>query len=121
MMVVVTAANISDPAGGQVLFAKLQRRRLWFNRLWLIYTDGTYRGKAFIQSVFDTYGWLLEAVMRSDKQQGFRVLPKRWLVERTFGWLNGCRRLSKDYEGLPETSETFIYLAMIRLMLKRLA
>ena len=121
MMVVVTAANISDLAGGQVLFAKLQRRRLWFNRLWLIYTDGTYRGKAFIQSVFDTYGWLLEAVMCSDKQQGFSVLPKRWIVERTFGWLNGCRRLSKDYEGLPETSETFIYLAMIRLMLKRLA
>ena len=60
-------------------------------------------------------------MMRSDSQRGVRVLPKRWIVERTFGWLNGCRRLSKDYEELPETSETFIYLAMIRLMLQRLA
>ena len=121
IMVVVTAANVSDPAGAQTLFARLKRKRLWLKRLWLIYTDGTYRGKTFVQSVFDTYGWLLEAVMRSDSQRGFRVLPKRWIVERTFGWLNGCRRLSKDYEGLPETSETFIYLAMIRLMLKQLA
>ena len=60
-------------------------------------------------------------MMRSDSQRGVRVLPKRWIVERTFGWLNGCRRLSIDYEGLPETLETFIYLAMIRLMLQRLA
>ena len=52
---------------------------------------------------------------------GFVHLPKRWVVERTFGWLNWCRRLSKDYERLPETSETFIYIAMIRIMVRRLA
>jgi transposase len=51
----------------------------------------------------------------------FIYLPKRWVVERTFGWLNWCRRLSKDYERLPETSETFIYIAMIRIMVRRLA
>ncbi|MBW4478448.1 MAG: transposase [Tolypothrix brevis GSE-NOS-MK-07-07A] len=53
--------------------------------------------------------------------QGFVHLPKRWVVERTFGWLNWCRRLSKDYERLPENSETFIYIAMIRIMVRRLA
>lgn len=61
------------------------------------------------------------AVLRRDHDQGFCVLPKRWIVERTFGWMQWCRRLSKDYERLPHTSETFIYLAMIRIMLKRLA
>ena len=55
------------------------------------------------------------------EQKGFVILPKRWLVERTFGWFNWCRRLSKDYEILPETTEAFIYVAMIRLMLKQLA
>ena len=109
VMVVVTAANVSDPAGAQTLLSRLQGQRRYFKRLWLIYTDGTYRGKAFVKKVFDTYRWLLKAVMRSDRQRGFRVLPKRWIVERTFGWLQWCRRLSKDYEGLPETSETFIY------------
>jgi transposase len=53
--------------------------------------------------------------------KGFKLLPKRWVVERTWGWLNWSRRLSKDYEVLPETSETFIYVAMIRIMLRRLA
>jgi transposase len=63
---------------------------------------------------------LLEIVKRPVGQKGFRVLPKRWIVERTFGWLMKQRRLARDYEYLPETSETFIYLAMIRLMLRRL-
>jgi len=63
----------------------------------------------------------LEIVKRSDAQKGFSVLPRRWVVERTFGWLGRHRRLSKDYEHLPATSETLIRLAMIRLMLGRLA
>jgi transposase len=63
---------------------------------------------------------LLEIVKRPDDQKGFSVLPKRWIVERTFGWLMKQRRLVRDYEYLPETSESFIYLAMIRLMLRRL-
>lgn len=71
--------------------------------------------------MFDTYHWILEVVLRKDQQKGFQVLPMRWLVERTFAWLSNCRRLSRDYEALPQSSETFIYLAMIRLMLKRLA
>lgn len=69
----------------------------------------------------DTYRWVLETIKRSEPAKGFVLLPKRWVVERTWGWLNWSRRLSKDYEILPETSETFIYVSMIRLMLRRLA
>ena len=69
----------------------------------------------------DTYRWILETIKRSEPAKGFVLLPKRWAVERTWGCLNWSRRLSKDYEVLPETSETFIYVAMIRLMLRRLA
>jgi putative transposase len=74
-----------------------------------------------MQWTMDTDRWILETIKRSDRAKGFVLLPKRWVVERTWGWLNWSRRLSKDYEVLPETSETFIYVAMIRLMLKRLA
>lgn len=69
----------------------------------------------------DTYHWILDLVLRRENATGFEVLPRRWVVERTFGWFNWCRRLAKDYEVLPETSQAFIHLAMIRLMLKRLA
>lgn len=62
-----------------------------------------------------------QVVLRPNECKGFVLLPKRWVVERTFGWLTWCRRLNKVYELLPETAETFIYLAMIRLMVKRLA
>ena len=66
-------------------------------------------------------GWVLEIVKRSDDVKGFKVLPHRWVVERTFGWLGRYRRLSKDYEGLTESSQALIYAAMIRIMIKRLA
>ena len=74
-----------------------------------------------MQLVMDIFGWIIEAVLRSDQVKGFEILPKRWVVERTFGWFNYWRRLSKDYEVLPETSEAFIYIGMTRLMLRRLA
>jgi len=67
-----------------------------------------------------TLGWTPEIVEKPGGQVRFRVLPKRWIVERTFGWMNRQRRLSKDYKRLPETSEAFMYIA-IRLMLRRLA
>jgi hypothetical protein len=66
-------------------------------------------------------GWLVEIIKRSDDAEGFVVLPRRWVVERTFGWLYRFRRLSKDYKVLPETSEAWIYAAMVRIMLQRLA
>ena len=71
--------------------------------------------------VIDSFRWILEVVLRSDEVKGFVVQPKRWVVERSFGWLLWSRRLSKDYEPLPQMSEAFIYVTMIRIMLKRLA
>ena len=71
--------------------------------------------------VMDKYRWILETVLRSDQQKGFKILPQRWVVERTCGCFNWCHRLNKDYEVLPATSETMIRVAMIRLMLRRLA
>ncbi len=68
-----------------------------------------------------TGGWVIEIVKKPQGASTFAVLPKRWIVERTFAWLGRSRRLSKDYEGLPETSEAIIRIAMIHLMLKRLA
>ena len=66
-------------------------------------------------------GWTLDLVCRPAQQHTFQVLPRRWVVERTFGWLNRQRRLSKDYEALRETTETWIYVSMTGLMLRRLA
>jgi putative transposase len=69
----------------------------------------------------DRFRWIVQVVLRPEQSKGFVPLKKRWLVERTFGWLSWYRRLSQDYEYLPETAETMIYVAMIRLMVRRLA
>jgi len=90
----------------------------WFTRLQIIWADGGYAGK-LIDAVKTLYGWKLVIVKRSDLA-GFHILPKRWIVERTFGWFNNYRRLSKDYEYDSDTSENMIYIAMTHLMLKRL-
>ena len=121
IVVVITAASVSEQAGAKQVFSKLEQVRDRFGRLITIWVDGGYRGQNFQHWVIDVYRWILSVVTRHNEQKGFVVLPKRWLVERTFGWFNWCRRLSKDYEILPETTETFVYIAMIRLMLKQLA
>ena len=120
MAVLVTTADVSDPAGARLLL-------LWLGgackKLRLIWVDGAYRGTLldWVAHRFKfRFKFRLQPVLRSDDQKGFVLLPKRWIVERTFAWLGRCRRLSKDYEELTQTSETFIYLAMIRLMTKRL-
>lgn len=84
----------------------------------LIWTDTGYSGENFAQAVKVVCGAEVEVVKRI--KDGFEVLPRRWVVERTFGWLGRSRRLSKDYELLPEVSESLIYAAMVRLMLRRL-
>lgn len=121
MMIVVTSAQISDPQGARLIFTKLLAWPDRIRRLVRIWVDGTYDGVDFMKWVMNTYRWILETVKRSDDIKGFVVLPKRWVVERTWGWLNFSRRLSKDYESLPATSEAFIYISMIGLMLRRLA
>jgi len=87
----------------------------------LIGTDSTFRGKVFTAWIKETFSWSLEVVKKKEGQKGFEVLPKRWVVERTFAWFGRYRRLSKDYEYLPTTSETMIYAVMVNLMLRRLA
>jgi putative transposase len=117
LVVVVHAANIQDRDGAKLAFEKLRGR---FHRLRVIWADGGYAGK-LVAWANDTFRWTLEIVKRSDDLSGFVVLPKRWIVERTFGWLGRYRRLSKDYEGRTENSEAMILIAMINLMSRRLA
>ena len=86
----------------------------------MIWADGAYGGK-LVQWAKEMGGWSLELVRRPSGQRTFQVLPRRWVVERTFGWLNLQRRLSKDYEELCETTAAWIHIAMTGLMLRRLA
>jgi putative transposase len=118
LTVLVTAANVEDRAGAKQLFNTLIPST--WKRLKLIWADSNYTG-SLITWLKATCGWTLEIIHKRPDQLGFEVLPKRWLVERTFAWLNRQRRLSKDYERSPQTSQGFIYVAMIRLMLKKLA
>jgi putative transposase len=118
--VVVHSANIQDRDGAKML---LERIRDSFRRIQLIWADGGYAGKLiqWVSALRPGRPLKLEIVKRSDKVKGFYVLPRRWVVERTFGWLGRHRRLSKDYEYLTETSESMIRIAMIKLMARRLA
>ena len=115
--VVVHAANVQDRDGAKPLIQKIRFNNPRLKKVW---ADGGYAGK-LEEWVEEFAGWKLEIVKRSDIAQGFEVLPKRWIVERTFAWLSRYRRLSKDYEWFAQTSENMIYLAMINLMLHRLA
>ena len=117
MKALVHPANIQDRDGAKLLLAVSQGL---YPRLKLIWADGGYAGQ-LIEWVKDTCGWALEIVKRSDDQSGFVVLPRRWVVERTFAWLGKYRRLSKDYETLPVMSEGWIYLSMSHVMTRRLA
>lgn len=121
LVAVVHSAGVQDYEGARDVLAPLRHR---FSRLRLIWADSIY-GRAGLPEwarVLRGHPKLrLEVVKRQPEQQGFAVLPRRWVVERTFAWLGFHRRLSKDYEALPETSEAMIYVAMIRLMLARFA
>ncbi len=116
LAVVVHAASIQDRLGAPLVLSKLWGR---FPRLKVIWADGGYTGELIYWCAY--FGaWLLDIILRSDKAKGFQVLPRRWVVERTFAWLNQYRRLSKDYEELTSSSEGMIYLAMIQLMVRRI-
>ena len=130
---IVHPADEPDGTGARPLLAALQGL---LPRLQLIWVDGGYK-KAFAEWVAATLGWRVETVQHPEAGRryvwvgpgqeppawptGFRVLPRRWVVERTFAWLGRQRRLSKDFEALPATEEAWIYLAMTRLMTVRLA
>jgi putative transposase len=121
LIAVVHSASIQDYDGARLVLAPLRHR---FSRLRKIWADSIY-GRVglpdWVWALRERRKIDLEIVTRREGQRGFEVLPRRWVVERTFAWLGFHRRMSKDYEALPETSETMIYVAMIRLMLARLA
>lgn len=118
---VVTAANVTDSQGLRLLLEKVKSLELNLERLYLIYVDGGYQGFDLVRWVMDCFGWILEQVLRPKETKGFVPLPRRWVVERTFGWFYWCRRLSRDYECSTQSAEAWIYLASIRLLLRRLA
>lgn len=137
MQVLVHAADIQDHEGGKLLLVPLQGR---FPRLKRIWVDSAYKKGDFVEWVKAQFGWEVEVVehpwsglrgvlapkeaaidWEQIRPRGFHVLKRRWVVERTFAWLSTWRRLSKDYEVLPCSEEAWIYVAMIRLMLRRLA
>lgn len=121
LLVVVHRASVQDGSGGyqtlQTLFDKIKHHvhNRWC-RLKLIWADGAYA--QIVEKVRQQFGWKLDIVRRSDTAKGFEILPHRWIVERTFGWLGRYRRLARDYEHTVSSSETVVYLASIRRMLK---
>ncbi len=114
----VTEANIGDRDGATWLLSSLGER---FPRLALVWVDGGFSGEAFAAHIANTCQLKIEVVKRSDDLKGFVLLPRRWVVERTFAWLGNYRRLSKDYEYSVYSSDAMIYAAMTHLMVRRLA
>ena len=113
---IVSSASCTDRDGMKALLYFFNGKVKWPRKVFL---DAAYCGEELREEAAK-YGIELEIVKRSDNQTGFKVQPKRWIVERTFAWFGKCRRLSKDYEGITTTSTAFMYLAMIRLMVRRL-
>jgi transposase len=118
MHAIVHPADIQDRDGGGLVMATLFGL---YPFLLKIYADGGYQGPVFQNAVTAAIANLnVEIVKRSDQAKGFVVLPKRWVVERTFAWLNRCRRLAKDWECLNRKARAYVLLASIRLMVRRL-
>jgi transposase len=118
MHALVHSADIQDRDGGALVMTTLFGM---FPFLLKLYADGGYQGPVFQNAMKAAMATVnVEIVKRSDQAKGFAVLPKRWVVERTFAWLNRCRRLAKDWECLNRRGRAFVLLASIRLMLRRL-
>jgi transposase len=115
LMVNLTTADLSDSAGAQHILDAIRKRWPWLKHL---FADGAYdRGTLMDMAAFKAF--VIEVVRRTDKQPGFTVLPRRWVVERTFGWLIRWRRLVRDFERRIDVSEAMIYVAMASLLLNR--
>jgi putative transposase len=116
----VTAANVQDVHAGKQILIDLKKRSELIVRLRKVFADGGYRGE-LVSWVKNELHAEMEIVLKLGDKKGFQVLPKRWVVERTNAWVSRNRRMARDYERLAETSESFIYILMIRLGLRRLA
>lgn len=119
IVAVVHSAGVQDYDGAAQVFDRAKEEGR-VARLKLIWADGIY-DTVRVHEAAAKHDWNVQVVKRSDDVKGFVLLPRRWVIERTFGWLMKQRRLVRDYERLPETGECFIYMAMSRLLLKRLA
>jgi putative transposase len=115
LAVVVHSAGIQDAAGARLVLARAHQH--WTRLLW-IWADGGYQGVR--QWAWETCQWFIGIVKRNEAVSGWQVLPHRWVVERTFAWLDRCRRLSKDYEFHTRTSEAWVRVSMTHLMVRRL-
>ena len=114
----VSPDNVQDRDGGSLLFTALGER---FPLLEQLFADGAHQGPQFLQALAKLRPQLpMEIVTRGAHATGFTVLPKRWIVERTLAWLNRCRRLAKDFENRLRYALTFVHLASIRLMVRKL-
>jgi transposase len=113
----ITAADVQDRDGCIPMLKEVRRQ---FPFLKAVIADGGYQGVETAAAVYRAAKAPLQIVKRSDAAKGFKVLPKRWIVERTFGWLGRCRRLSKDFENLTRSKIAFVKLAMIRLLIRRI-
>jgi putative transposase len=117
LMVNLTAADISDSAGAQMILHAIRTRWPWIKHL---FADGAYdRRKLMDKAAFE--GFVIEVVRRIDTEPGFKVLPRRWVVERTFAWMTRWRRLVRDYEQRIDVSKAMIHVAMGSLLLRRIA
>jgi len=114
----VHAANIQDRDGAPDLLASIRYLFPWLRH---VFADGGYAGDKLTTALARHGKWRIEIVKRSDQCSGFAVLPRRWVVERTFAWLNRNRRLAKDFEATVGSSQTWIYLASVQLLARRLA
>lgn len=122
LAVFVCAASVTEKAGAMKLLEHIKAvkcLRKLCRRIKLVWVDGGYRGEELSNWVSEVWGWIWQVVLRSDDAKGFVLLPRRWVVERTFAWFNHARRLSKDYEFNPTHSQSMVYIASIRIMMNR--
>lgn len=118
LLVVVHAADIQDRDGAPMVLKAIRHRFPWLRH---VFADGGYAGDKLRQALKAHGNWTIEIIKRSDTTKGFEVLPRRWVVERTFAWLGRCRRLAKDWEKSTESSTAWTMLASIRMLTRRIA
>ena len=114
----VHPANIQDRDGAVSVLASIRWLTPWLRH---VFADGGYSGEKLRQAMAAFGKWTIQIVKRSDTAQGFEVIPRRWVVERTFAWLNRCRRLAKDFEASIDSAVAWVFVAHIRTLTRRLA
>jgi len=118
LFVLVLRADVQDRDGAPGLLKAIRHRFPWLRQ---VFADGGYAGEKLRSALAGNGDWTIEIIKRSDAAKGFEVLPRRWVVERTFAWLGRCRRLAKDWERSIESSTAWITIASIRIITRRLA